>query len=181
MNWHLRAVTRVIGLTDTRLDRGYLVEHLEQLRDYLKGQVKFHLKTEHRSEAIEARLHLGIGISLGLTILACVLHLIHSAIPGHVLTFLCGFLPAVGGALAAINNQGEFRRIAKRSHAMHSSISRLITRIDALGTKMKAPETAGMSFLPAVRDLSQDAADLLVREVLDWRVLFLDRPPEVGA
>jgi hypothetical protein len=45
---------------------------------------------------------------------------------------------------------------------------------------MKAPETAATAFLPAVRELSEDAADLLVREVLDWRVLFLDRPPEVG-
>jgi hypothetical protein len=180
MNWHLRAVTRAIGLTDTILDRGYLLEHLRQLRDYLKGQVKFHRSSERRGEAIESRLHLGIGVSLGLTILACVLHLVHAPIPGHVLTFFCGFLPAAGGAMAAINNQGEFRRIAKRSHAMHTSIVRVIGRIDDLVAKMNAPEAVGASFLPAVGDLSEDAADLLVREVLDWRVLFLDRPPEVG-
>jgi hypothetical protein len=180
MNWYLRAVTRAMGLTTTTLDRGYLLDHLRQLRTYLKGQVGFHRSGERRGESIESRLHLGIGIALGLTILACVLHLIHAPIPGHLLTFFCGFLPAVGGALAAINNQGEFRRIAKRSHAMHTSIARLIIRIDSLESKMKAPETAATAFLPAVRELSEDAADLLVREVLDWRVLFLDRPPEVG-
>ena len=51
---------------------------------------------------------------------------------------------------------------------------------DAMESNMKAPEAVATAFLPAVRELSEDAADLLVREVLDWRVLFLDRPPEVG-
>ena len=180
MNWHLRAVTRATGLTDTKLDRGYLLEHLKHLQDYLNGQVGFHQSGEHRAGAIESRLHLGIGVSLGLTILACVLHLVHAPVPGHLLTFFCGFLPAVGASLAAINNQGEFRRIAKRSHAMHSSIGHLLKHIDDLEKKMVAEDSATTSFLPAVREISENAADLLVREVLDWRVLFLDRPPEVG-
>ena len=45
---------------------------------------------------------------------------------------------------------------------------------------MKDEASTTKSFLPAVRNISDDAADLLLREVLDWRVLFLDRPPEVG-
>ena len=180
MNWHLRAVTRAMGLASAELDRKYLLDHLCQLRTYLKGQVGFHHNGERRGESIESRLHLGVGIVLGLTMLACVLHLVHATVPGHLLTFFCGFLPAIGGALAAINNQGEFRRIAKRSHAMHVSIARLIARIDSLETKMKTPEANAIAFLPAVRELSENAADLLVCEVLDWRVLFLDRPPEVG-
>ena len=53
-------------------------------------------------------------------------------------------------------------------------------RRGGLEAKMGAPQSDDASFLPAVREMSERAADLLVREVLDWRVLFLDRPPEVG-
>ncbi len=51
---------------------------------------------------------------------------------------------------------------------------------DAMESKIKAPEPAATALLPAVRVLSEDATDLPAREVLDWRVLFPDRPPEVG-
>jgi hypothetical protein len=110
-----------------------------------------------------------------------VLHLAHLGLPEGLLTFFCGFFPALGGALAAINNQGEFRRTAKRSHAMHEVINRKITRIDALCLKIANSEDNPTSFLREAQELAGDAANVLVREVLDWRVLFLDRPPEMGA
>jgi hypothetical protein len=180
MNWHLRAITRAIGLTNTKLDHRYLCERLQELREFLDGQVKFHIKSEHRSKAIESRLHRAIAILLGLTVLACLLHLAHAPVPGHLLLFFCGFFPALGGSLAAINNHGEFRRVGRRSHAMHYSISALIERIDALIHQMTADGATGSAFFPKVRELTEYAADQLVREVLDWRVLLLDRPPELA-
>lgn len=180
MNWHSRAVSRAIALTDTNLDHRYLSGHLQELRALLEGQVKFHINTECRCKAIEDRLHRSIATLLGLTILACLLHLVHAPVPGHLLLFFCGFLPALGGALAAINNHGEFRRVARRSHAMHRSLSVLIKRIDALLDRITNDGPTGSSFFTEVRELTENAADQLVREVLDWRVLFLDRPPELA-
>ena len=180
MNWYLRAVSRAARLADTKLDRDYLLEHLKQLRALLLKQCEFHAKGSDRSHRIDHNLHLGIGISLGFTALACLLHLVHAPIPARILTFICGFLPAVGAALGAINNQGEFRRMERRSGAMQDSITRKIEGIDKLTAEISAAPLGKSSFFPKVRDLSTTAADLLVREVLDWRVLFLDRPPGLG-
>jgi hypothetical protein len=188
MNWYLRAVTRSLPPGDVVFNPEFLRQHLENLRDLLAGQEHFHGGSEIRCQKIEKRLHWGIIAMLVLTLIACVSHLFHAPLPGHLLTFLCGFLPAVGATLAGINNQGEFRRMMKRSNAMQVGIKKLIARINELLSEIpdsdgnaNPPNTpAAKSFTPEVRKVTGDAANLLLREVLDWRVLFLDRPPEVG-
>lgn len=86
------------------------------------------------------------------------------------LTFLCAFLPAVGAALAAINNQGEFTRIAKRSRAMAERLEQIRGEIQTQLSPSANP-TSGEAVAFGLR-----VAQLMVDEVLDWRVVFLDRP-----
>jgi hypothetical protein len=94
-----------------------------------------------------------------------------------LLTSLCGFFPALGAALAGINNQGEFRRIARRSEAMHDQLQMLLSNIQALRQEVAswARPGSGAHTARAVL-LAGDAAGLMVNEVLDWRVVLLDRP-----
>ena len=93
------------------------------------------------------------------------------------LVFLCGFLPALGAAVAGISNQGEFRRIAKRSDAMQQRFADLGARARVLIDRMTSPQAAGR--IPPSREASELAAQtaqLMVEKVLDWRVVFIDQP-----
>jgi hypothetical protein len=94
------------------------------------------------------------------------------------LTFVAGFVPALGAAVAGINNQGEFRRLVMRSEAMSARLLDLEQRAGAL-LKTLAASPSG-PWIPRVSgeasDLAIQTAQLMVNEVLDWRVVFLDQP-----
>jgi len=84
--------------------------------------------------------------------------------------FLCACLPAVGAATAGINHQGEFARTARRSRAMVEQLTQVRAQLDLLlqpGTNVRSTDAAA--------DVLR-AAQIMVDEVLDWRVVFLDRP-----
>jgi hypothetical protein len=172
MNWYARAATRAVGLPNVRLNREFLLKNLSHVEDLLIDQMEFHRTNARRCQAIEHRLHMGILILLILTSICCVLHLLHILIHGNLSTFFCGFLPALGAALAGINNQGEFRRVARRSEAMQEQINAQLKKI----ADLRKGEIAARE----LSILTSDSARLLVNEVLDWRVVFLDRPLEVG-
>jgi hypothetical protein len=178
MSWYARAVERELGLPNARLDRDHLEHCLAQLRDQIAGQRRYHDDTHRRAESIEKAMHGGGVALLGVTLLACGLHLLpgfHLPMSPLVLTFLCGFLPALGAALAGINNQGEFRRITRRSKAMADHFPTL----DAEAARLQDPKRPLAS--GEVSTLAQQTARLMVDEVLDWRVVLLDRPPEPPA
>ena len=87
-----------------------------------------------------------------------------------VLTFLCGFLPAPGAALAAISDQGEFRSLTKQSQAMRGAqLRNCLPEIKRLREVInKALPGSPASQLSAnAEKLGRSASDLLVKEVLD--------------
>lgn len=171
MAWHLRALTRAAGLPDAKVDQAYLRRCLAYLKQVLAGQLKFHQQNWRQSEQIEHSLHhlsLGLIVATLIGVTAHLLPMLHSA--GPVLVFCCAVFPAFGAALAGINNHAEFARIAKRSRAMANQIEKALTAIDQL-------EPAETITLAEVSALAQGAARLMVEEVLDWQVIFTDRPP----
>lgn len=185
MAWYIRAVERDLGLPNVSLTTPYLRQCVSDLLAVLRDQIDFHKKTAARSERIEGRLHV-VGLTLlGATLAACAVHLWlgvaasegHSVLLIGNLVFLCGFLPALGAALAGIVNQGEFQRIAMRSKAMRAQLAILLTKATALEEALSHPALPG-SEPPsrAATELATTAAQLMVNEVLDWRVVFLDRP-----
>ncbi len=185
MAWYVRSIERWLGLPSVVVDREHLLLCLGQLRETVALQADYHGRTDRISQNIEHRLH-WVGIFLlALTAFACFLHLLpgllHSFhLPGilpNVLTFLCGFLPALGASLAGIVNQGEFRRIAKRSRAMKAQLLRMKARLDALQAEIDAHGNKPQrQYSVEVAALAEEVSGLLVYEVLDWRVVFLDRP-----
>ncbi len=175
MDWYVRAISRSIGLPNAVVDRRHLGESLEGLRDLLDSQVDFHTRSAARSLAIERRLHRGIVALLILTLAVCLLHLTHIVHSVHLLAALSGLLPALGAALAGINNQGEFRRIARRSRAMQGQLEIEADRVRRLkavveGSRPDEPCAA------RVMNLASHSASLMVQEVLDWRIVVLERP-----
>jgi hypothetical protein len=181
----LIAIEREVGLPTARVDAAYLQRCLSQVTELLRSQRKFHESTSDRCHRIEQRLH-PAGISLlVLTLAACVLHVLPNFVSNlevphrlpWILTFLCGVLPALGAALAGISTQGEFRRVEKRSLAMVTQLDQLLEESRSLERAMAGP-TDALDCISSrqVRSLASKSAQLMVNEVLDWRVVFLDRP-----
>ena len=186
MAWYVRAVERALGLPSVVVDKAYLDGYLAHLADVVSGQINFHETTARRCHNMEKRLHrCGIAL-LALTLLACGLHLVLSVwhatlrpawLPPQVLTFVCGFFPALGAALAGIINQGEFHSLTNRSEAMREQLNILVSQIKSLRQQIAAtPDSAMRQSSTQAVALANATAGLLVNEVLDWRVVLLDQP-----
>jgi hypothetical protein len=184
MVWYMRAVARDIGLPSVTVAGNYLLNCLADLNALLKSQIAYHHNNSELCHRIEHRLHVVGIVLLALTLVACGLHLLPAVwhefpmptwLPSHLLVFACGFFPALGAALAGINNQAEFRRIAKRSKAMAEHLEPLLARASRLQENIHTADQT-QTFCPQAVVLATESARVLVNEVLDWRVVFLDRP-----
>jgi hypothetical protein len=198
MSWHMRAIARATGIPQVRVTPAYVNDCLDNLAkvvcDPRGGQLAFHENNEKRSENISHRLHIGSLILFGLTIVGIgfhlalshaetfrALHWLHEVLSQQLrealqrwLVLASATLPAFGAALAGINNQGEFSRIAKRSAGMVDGFKRFRDSIQAL--RASAAGAAKAPKLSQVIPLARDVADMMVDEVSDWRVVFIDRP-----
>jgi hypothetical protein len=200
MYWHMRAIARGAGIPNARVTHDYVLNCLSYIDRIVggpdEGQFKFHKDTETRSEHIAHRLHKTSAWLFGLTLFGIALHLLMELlgsaavpmgmkfeIPEHVrkgidhwLVLASAFLPAMAAALAAISNQGEFARVAKRSAAMADSCGRFTRQISVL----RSGNARGVLKLSQVIPLAAEIAEVMVDEVADWRVVFIDRPPTAG-
>jgi len=185
MTWYVQAIERKLGLPNTIVDPDYLKESLIHIKEYIKGQINFHETNYKRCYKIEDRLHTAGLIFLGLTFFACLLHLIHALhcditmpefLTSGFLTFVTGFFPALGAAIAGINSQGEFRRVAKRSEVMNEQLKLILKKVEDLETEITSSPVPGVQYSAKVTSIVSEAGRIFVNEVLDWRVIFLDQP-----
>lgn len=186
MAWYVRAVERDLGLPSVRLDAAHVLACATDIAATIASQISYHRRAVDASRRIEHRLHRFGLLALGITAAAGVMHLVlalRHAEPAPAwangsLVFLCGFLPALGAAVAGISNQGEFRRIAKRSDAMQQRFADLGARARVLIGRLTSPDAAGGNIPPSreASELAALTAQLMVGEVLDWRVVFIDQP-----
>jgi len=186
----MRALGRSTGLPSARVDAAYVTQCLRHLRGIVAGQSRFHEINEERADRIEHTLHRTAFLFLALTILAILLHLapfleipglhfLHEPSVSRWLTLTAAGLPAFGSALAGINNQGEFSRVAKRSRAMAHRMEHLEGEIASLAERSVAEP--GSIRLEHVTPLALHVVQLMVDENLEWRVVFTDRPPTLPA
>jgi hypothetical protein len=186
MYWQLRAIARATAIPSASVTAAYLgecLDYLDQLVRGSDGQIAFHVQNYERSERLNHRLHRVALWMFGLTLACIVVHLQPSlffwlGIPaGPVpaldrwLTLACATLPAFGAAMGGISNQGEFVRIAKRSKSMADALTRRAERIDELLAQQE-PKVR----LPQVARLAHEITQLMVAEVVEWRIIFVDRP-----
>ena len=181
MAWHLRNIIRETGLPDWRLGSA----HLNAYQDYfatnlIEDQIRFHETTVRRLETARHKLH-HFGDRLFLfTGVLCVGHL--TAVTGfwhppdmmeNWMTALLAILPAIGAALFGIRSQGEFQRVAKRSRGMQEEL----TRYGKEFVRLQKVSADARTTLETATACSQ----LMVREVLDWRIVFVDHPLDLPA
>jgi hypothetical protein len=199
MYWHTRAIARATGIPQAKVKPEYLLDCLSYIDELVGktkgGQFQFQKDTEIRTEHIAHRLHKTSTYLFGITLLGIGTHLLlevtgsgslphwlefHIPEPFHKaldqwLVLASAFLPALAAALAGINNQGEFARLAKRSAAMADSFSRFAVRIAAL--RSANADGSDALKLSHLIPLAGEIAEVMVEEVADWRVVFTDRPP----
>jgi hypothetical protein len=194
MYWHMRAIARATGIPDAAVTRDYIEGCLRSLKEIVRAQTDFHGTTSRRSGNINHRLHVAAVWLLGFTFFAVVVHFMpENSGPGRQaletvsessglerwLLFVSAALPAVGAAIAGIENQGEFVRITKRSHAMALSLSNLHEALETIERRLDDP--AEVVRLSELTSIATTLTQLMIDEVTDWRIVFIDRPqPAAG-
>jgi len=173
MHWHGRAVQRAAGLPNTLVSVQYLSGFKDLLLEALiVGQWDYHNRNMKRLGLVDHRLRLaGEGLFIA-TLVACLVHLFlvgHEGL-GGVLILFAASLPALGAAAAGIRSQGEFHRVVQRSRGMREELEQLRESIANVPTRPNELDS----------QLLQQAAErvtrLMYNEVLDWRIVFQDRP-----
>jgi hypothetical protein len=183
MHWHYRAIERAAGVPPVHFTSAYLRACQEFWRDRLvQDQLNYHRPTADQFAKLDHRLHLAGDGLFAATLLACLLHLAHLGVgeapgwawlPHHLpgwLTLACAVLPALGAAFAAIRSQSEAQRLAQRSRAMEEAFTQLQVDLATVSTA----ETALNSQL--LRECADRVSELMIKETLDWRVVFQDQP-----
>jgi hypothetical protein len=92
---------------------------------------------------------------------------IESAWLPRVLTVCAAVLPALGAAIYGIRSQGELQRIPKRSEAMSAELGIIQDALTRAGPVLSS-STLGQA--------AEQVADIMTAEVLDWRIVFQERP-----
>jgi hypothetical protein len=189
MHWHSLAVERAAGLLPSVSFTG---EYLAGCREFwlenlLENQRCYHEVTGSRLATLDRRLHRAGNSLFVLTLAACLLHGTHLWVDGSPrfawvpawapgwLTLLSAFLPAAGAACAAIRGMAESQRLAQRSRAMEDALEKLQADLAQVPTEDRALHSERL------RDCTDRVSDLMVREMLDWRVVFQDRPLNLPA
>lgn len=181
MAWHLRNVVRETGLPAWSLTPAHVAAYRRYFdANLIQDQIKYHKGNIRKLETVRHKLH-QFGDRLFLfTGIVCVVHL--TAVLGwwhpslaieNWMTASLAILPAIGASLFGIRSQGEFQRVAKRSTGMRDELSRFHAEFDRLGTAVADSRTT--------LETATSASQLMIREVLDWRVVFLDRPLDLPA
>jgi hypothetical protein len=192
MHWHYRAIERAAGLPTVRSTSGVLSlqfekEYLTACQEFWReslvvDQRKYHHANCERLNKLDRHLHRwGDWLFVG-TFVFCLAHVVLSWLerrhdfpwtPAWLplsLTMFCAFLPALGAALAAIRSQTEAQRLAQRSEAMEAALRRL--EIDLASVAIVDNQLHSQNLRGCVDRVS----DLMIKEMLDWRVVFQDRP-----
>jgi hypothetical protein len=177
--WLFRARVREAGLTlrvpRVELSRPFLDAYGVRLRSVIAAQRSYHHENHWRMHKLDHRLHRAGYVLFGLTLIACVVHIVAPSVlhHGHLLEVVefwavvaAAVLPALGAALAAIASQGEFRRISRRSAAMRRHLAELEAQTVA------AREGSSDQYA----QVAEQATQLMTAELLDWHVMLLERP-----
>jgi hypothetical protein len=195
MYWHYLALRREIGLVGGEYRHTYLgsVRSFLNSKDGIRGQIDYHENNADRMEKLDSRFvgltkflfgvaivaAIAAGILQGLLLThvlpECVAHSLPVLWATAIIAFLATASPTLGAALAGIRSQAEFERVKKRSRAVLQTLQRICKELDARDQRQEKISLAALNLIVA------EAGQLMVDELLDWRIVFKDRPlPEPG-
>jgi hypothetical protein len=195
MYWDYLALRREIGLVGGEYSHTYLdsVRSFLNSKDGIRGQIDYHEKNAERLEKLDARFVGVATILFGLAFVAAFGavflklesfgYLQQVKLPQRLsggwvtaaIAFVATGFPALGASLAGIRSQAEFERVKKRSRAMLQTLQRICKELGARDQRQEKISLSALNLIVA------EAGQLMVDELLDWRIVFKDRPlPEPG-
>lgn len=179
MAWQAHAVARDAGLVTARVDAPYRSAYLAYLRDGLImgippdiGQLDYHESAARRFERLELRAG---DLKEGLMWAAIAVAIIEVAdnrlwagwnLPPWFSALVAVFA-GLGGAITSVAGQADAGRVKKRSRAMRE-------RLDHIRGSLERPEAATSA--AALAELADAAADAMVAELADYRMVFQGKP-----
>jgi len=178
MYWHLQAIVRHSGMIRVKFDGGYLETVRNFLHEGIRGQINYHERNAKVIDSLNHRLRdLGIGLFF-LAFASALLHLLdhqlhlfmHQPNLGLALTVLTIVGPSFGAALAAIRGQGEFERLVKGSRAMSSQLEALSKNLTAISLGDNDLSSTSLG------ELAVEGAQVMVKDVLNWRLVVEEKP-----
>jgi hypothetical protein len=187
MYWHYLALRREIGIVGGEFSPVYLnsVRSFLDSNAGIRGQIDYHENNADRLEKLDSRFRdVGGGLFAAAIVAACIALVIwwkdthHGDVPISreiIVGLIATSAPAFGAALAGIRTQAEFERVKKRSHAMLQTLRRICKELTARDQGREKISYAALNLIVA------EGGQLMVDELLDWRIVFKDRPlPEPG-
>ncbi|MEO9255042.1 MAG: hypothetical protein ABI305_05850 [Tepidiformaceae bacterium] len=173
MAWQARAITRELGLTSACFDITFLeAAQTAMCRAWLDSQASYHRETARRSQRMEHLLHWA-GLALFAVAFVTTAGAIYREL--EVFTAVEAIFPAFGSALAAIRGQAELERLARRSEGIAEWLEEMSEKLALFNPH------PGTSASHALRVTAESAANVMLDEVLDWRVVLEIRPLELPA
>lgn len=198
--WHYLAIVKQLGLPQTKLTPEYLRAAARLIKSETDEQVSYHDQKSHQNFKINQRLHKWAVRMFILAAIGCSLHVAkhffskieqiqyigpvlheyvgpfleeHEDDVNELLSFFSIVSPAFGAALAGIRSQGEFERVARHYSAMAEYLNEKSKELEDI------QHVSNLTSASLAR-LVDDIAEKRIQEVLDWRIVFHERPIELA-
>ncbi len=188
VDWYFAATRREAGMTSGSFDAANICVIAETvLREEIRPQIAYHDRKAATLHVMEHRLHILGEMAFATTLLICLGYLFlvfygdkdggaaqaftykAEKIAKNWVTMMTGFLPALGAAFFGIRVQGEFGSTAERSHATATQLKNIAEKFEALA-EADAPR------LRNLRVRVEEAAQAMLMENMDWRLLYISKP-----
>lgn len=170
--FYLRSFVSQAGLVTAVLDEPYREAFRAFLHENVVDQIRYHRRTAERCHRNHKRWHMSAQVLFVLAAIACGLHFwVHGDITDlrvRALNFAVIVLPAFGGAIGALLHHGESERVKRLSEGLAEHLE--ILRGKLLTDLGRIPSSQELA------SLSEEFSNICLAELMDWRVLFLDRP-----
>ena len=188
VDWYFAATRREAGMSSGSFDAASIcvIAHTV-LCEEIRPQIAYHDRKAATLHAMEHRLHILGEMAFATTLLICLGYLflvffgdnygtdlqhniyVFEKMAKNWVTMMTGFLPALGAAFFGIRVQGEFGSTAERSHATAAQLKNIAEKFDVLAVA----ETPRLTIL---RMRVEEAAQAMLMENMDWRLLYISKP-----
>jgi hypothetical protein len=168
-SWYLRAIARQSGLLDARLSPTTLEATRVLIKESLVAtEARYHANNARRLGRMDDRLRGAGSVFFVVALLALGVLVVRES---SWITGVAALLPVFGGAFAALRSHAELARVVKRSRAMADRLQEINEDLAEQGLVLSSANLARAA---------QAAAQAMISEVLDWQIVFEEKPLELG-
>jgi hypothetical protein len=172
--WYVRALLRQAGLHGAVLDAAGIAAAAGSLRSFLQGQKDYHTLTASRFDVLHRRLAIaGKYLFAAALIVPAVFFLVEifhlAAVTPQMRRWVMiasAGLPAIAAALYGIRVTGDFEGAARRSARMSEQLEHLLDKLQD-------------NSLDSLRETSHRAAEVMLGDVSNWRLVVESRKLDV--